>query len=98
MSHDRTLLSETEITAALADHPGWSCIDDALHRTFEFKTFIAAFGFMTSVALIAEKLDHHPDWSNTYNRVQIAVSTHDRGGVTDLDVDFVSRVDGLTDR
>lgn len=95
MAHERTVLSEAEIAAALADHPGWSYADDALHRSFEFENFVAAFGFMASVALIAEKLDHHPDWSNVYNRVQVAISTHDRGGVTDIDLDFVARVSKL---
>lgn len=96
MAHERVLLTDDEIASALADHPGWTLIDDALHRTFEFDSFVTAFGFMASVALIAEKLDHHPDWSNVYNKVQIAVATHDRGGVTDIDLDFVGRVDRLS--
>jgi len=95
MAHERVLLSEAAVSEALTGHPGWSHADDALHRSFEFENFVEAFGFMASVALISEKLDHHPDWRNVYNKVWIAVSTHDRGGVTDIDLDFVARVDGL---
>jgi len=96
MPHERVLLSDDAIAEALTEYPGWTHADNALHRSFEFADFVAAFGFMASVALIAEKLDHHPDWSNVYNKVQLAISTHDRGGVTDIDLDFVRRVGRLT--
>ena len=75
--------------------PGWDTGDDRLHREFEFADFSEAFGFMTRVALIAEKLNHHPDWSNSWNRVVIDITSHDQGGITDLCVDFATRVNRL---
>jgi 4a-hydroxytetrahydrobiopterin dehydratase len=74
--------------AALASLPGWRAGEgrDCLTRTFRFADFNAAFAFMTRVALMAEKLDHHPEWSNVYNRVEVTLTTHDAGGVTELDV------------
>ena len=74
--------------AALASLPGWSRGEgrDCLVRTFQFKDFNEAFGFMTRVALKAEALDHHPEWSNVYGRVDVLLTTHDAGGVTELDV------------
>jgi len=75
--------------------PHWETIDDRFHRELEFADFSEAFGFMTRVALIAEKLNHHPDWSNSWNRVTIDITSHDQGGVTDLCVDFATRVNRL---
>jgi len=75
--------------AALARLPGWSKLPgerDAIQRTFKFKDFNAAFGFMTRAALMADKLDHHPEWFNVYNRVEVTLATHDADGVTELDV------------
>ena len=74
---------------AVAKVPGWSVLPgerDAIQRTFKFADFNEAFGFMTRVAIMAEKLDHHPEWSNVYNRVEVTLTTHDAGGVTELDV------------
>jgi 4a-hydroxytetrahydrobiopterin dehydratase len=73
---------------AIAGLPGWSEVEgrDAIHRTFQFKTFNQAFGFMTRAALMAEKMNHHPEWFNVYNRVEVTLATHDAGGVTDLDI------------
>lgn len=70
-----------------ADLDGWSAAKDraAIEKTFKFKDFNAAFGFMTRVALKADKMDHHPEWSNVYNTVEVALTTHDAGGVTKLD-------------
>lgn len=75
-------------SAAMADLPGWTQADgrDAIRRRFSFKTFNQAFGFMTRCALVAEKMDHHPEWSNVYNTVDVTLSTHDAGGLTDLDI------------
>ena len=78
--------------AGLAD---WSLSQDKLYRRFVFADFIEAFGFMSRVALLAETMDHHPEWSNVYNRVEIYLTTHDAGGVTELDVELAQRV-GLT--
>lgn len=81
--------------AALAQLPGWSAVEgrDAIFRSFRFKDFNAAFGFMARVALAAEKLDHHPEWFNVYNRVDITLATHDADGVTDLDVQLAKIAD-----
>jgi len=74
--------------AVLARVPGWSeaAGRDAITRTFVFKDFNAAFAFMTRCALVAEKLDHHPEWSNVYKTVEVTLSTHDAGGLTELDI------------
>lgn len=79
------LLDDTEIAARLTSLPGWVHADGALRRELRFEDFSEAFGFMTRAALAAEKLDHHPEWSNVWNRVVVALSTHDAGGVTELD-------------
>ena len=81
--------------AALARLAGWSATDgrDAIAKTFTFKDFNAAFGWMTRVALAAEKLDHHPEWFNVYNRVEVVLATHDADGVTDLDVTLAQIMD-----
>ena len=77
------------------DVPGWDVVDGKLHRTFHLANFSEAFGFMARVALIAEKLNHHPDWSNSWNRVSIGIASHDEGGVTERCVDFATRVNRL---
>ena len=82
--------------AALADLPGWSKLAgdrDAIVRTFRFRDFNEAFGFMTRVAIMADKLDHHPEWSNVYNRVDILLATHESGGVTERDVKLAQVID-----
>lgn len=82
---------------ALAGLSGWTEVDgrDAVHKKFVFKDFSAAFGFMTRVALVAEKLDHHPEWSNVYKTVEVTLSTHDAGGITDLDIKLAQAMDAL---
>lgn len=72
--------------------PGWSVVDGKLHRELEFADFREAFAFMTAVALEAEKLDHHPDWSNSWNRVVIDVVNHSAGGITDLCYTLAERI------
>ena len=80
---------------ALKQLTGWRAADgrDAIVRTFTFKDFNAAFGFMTRAALAAEKLDHHPEWFNVYNRVEVLLATHDADGVTELDVSLAKVMD-----
>ena len=89
------LLSDDEIDAALAELSGWERDGDRLHRTLTFGSFTEAFGFMSSVALIAERLFHHPEWSNVYSTVEIAITNHDAGGLTELDIEFCRRVNAL---
>jgi 4a-hydroxytetrahydrobiopterin dehydratase len=81
--------------AALGSLPGWSAAEgrDAIVKTFKFADFSAAFGWMTRVALAAEKLDHHPEWLNVYSRVEVLLATHDAGGVTELDVTLAKIMD-----
>ena len=77
--------------------PAWSMADgrDALHRTFLFRDFSSAFGFMSRVALLAEKHDHHPEWSNVWNQVEITLTTHDASGLSERDLTMASAIDAL---
>jgi 4a-hydroxytetrahydrobiopterin dehydratase len=77
------------------DVPGWENSGDKLRRQFEFKDFVEAFGFMSRVALLAEKANHHPDWSNSWNKVTIELTTHDAGGLTDNDRDLATGINRL---
>jgi len=83
--------------AALARLAGWSDVAgrDAICKKFIFKDFNAAFGFMTRAALVAEKLDHHPEWFNVYKTVEVTLSTHDAGGLTELDIKLAEAMDRL---
>ena len=85
-------LSELNASAASP----WSLVDGKLHKGFRFKNFVDAFGFMSRVALVAESMDHHPEWSNVYNQVVVDLSTHDAGGITALDFTLASRIEGLS--
>ncbi len=88
-------LSEQEISAELARLAGWNLQQGKLHRVFEFKDFVQAFGFMTSVALIAEAMGHHPEWSNVWNRVAVDLSTHSLGGLSNLDFELAAKIQQL---
>ena len=89
------LLDQAEISARLADLDGWEQRDNSLYREFEFKDFTEAFGFMAQVACISERLFHHPEWSNVWNKVAIAITNHSKGGITELDFEFAKRVNAL---
>ena len=80
--------SDSEIAVALQGLSGWNKVEgrEAIFKSFKFKSFQAAFGFMTEVALVAEKMDHHPEWFNVYSRVDVTLATHSADGVTELDV------------
>jgi 4a-hydroxytetrahydrobiopterin dehydratase len=91
-----TLLSDPEIAALLDAHPAWTRDDVGLTRTYRFDSFVDAFGFMTRVAIIAEKLFHHPEWRNVYGTVEITITDHDAGGISTNDRDFIARVDALS--
>ena len=93
---ERRTLSEKELEDSLVRLKGWSVSNGKLRKEFKFSDFKQAFGFMASVALVAESMDHHPDWSNVYNRVTIDLMTHDLGGISTFDVEFASRVDKLS--
>jgi 4a-hydroxytetrahydrobiopterin dehydratase len=88
-----TVLSSEEIDARLRDQPGWAVVEGALHREMEFADFREAFGFMAMVALAAERLDHHPDWSNSWNKVVIDVVNHAADGITDRCFTLATEID-----
>lgn len=90
-------LNNLQIAALSAETEGWTLAGDQLSisRTFKFADFNAAFGFMCRVALAAEKADHHPEWSNVYDRVDIRLTTHDAGGLTRRDFDLAKTINGL---
>lgn len=90
-------LSDETRALALADLPEWTVVSDpdGISRRFIFPDFVAAFGFMTRVAILAEKADHHPEWSNVYNRVDMVLTTHDAGGLSQRDIDLAHGVEGL---
>lgn len=89
-------LDKNEVEGALRELPRWRCNEQQrLEREFMFKTFPEAFSFMTRVALEAEKMNHHPDWSNSYNRVKIELATHDAGGITERDLELAHKIDKI---
>jgi 4a-hydroxytetrahydrobiopterin dehydratase len=90
-------LTQTERDTALASLPEWTLADDgrAIERKLTFTDFAQAFGFMTRVAILAEKADHHPEWFNVYNRVEIRLTTHDAGGLSQRDVALAAAIDGF---
>lgn len=93
-----TVLAGSALAQELENCPGWrETATPAIERAFKFKNFVEAFGFMSRVALLAEKAGHHPDWSNSYNRVTIALSTHDKGGVTGNDIALAKKINALLD-
>lgn len=88
-------LDKAAVEAKLSELSGWTLADGQIQREFEFPDFTHAFGFMSSVALLAERLNHHPDWSNVYNKVTIRLSSHDVGGISGRDFTLASRIDAL---
>ncbi|MBQ4822495.1 4a-hydroxytetrahydrobiopterin dehydratase [Aquimarina sp. MMG016] len=90
-------LSESEIKTRLKDVEGWEYEDNAIHTSFEFENFKDAFSAMSRIAFEAEALNHHPDWSNVYNVVNISLSTHDAGGVTENDFQLAKAIDGIVE-
>lgn len=93
---ERRTLTESELVTAMTTLHGWTITDGKLHKKFTFPDFTAAFAFMTRVALLAEKLDHHPDWSNVYNTVTISLWTHDLGGLSTYDTLLAGKINALT--
>src|SRR5438046_9552063 len=93
-------LDEAARKALAARLPGWRLAEgrDALQKTFKFADFSAAFGFMARAALVAEKMDHHPEWANVWNRVEVTLSTHSAGGLTELDLELAEAMDKIAQR
>jgi len=95
MTKSNSKLSSSAVDMKLAELEHWSLHSDKLYRRFVFADFVEAFGFMSRVALLAERMDHHPEWSNVYNRVEIHLTTHDAGGITARDFDLAQRINRL---
>ena len=91
------LLEKSELEEAISKFPKWEYQEESLKQDFIFSDFREAFEFMVQVAEIAESIDHHPDWSNSWNKVSISISTHSAGGLTALDLKFVEKVETLSD-
>ena len=88
-------LSQEEIEEELKNLPGWSVVNEKLHKEIEFESFNAAFGFMTRAAMEIEKMNHHPEWFNVYNRLVIDLMTHDAGGITRNDINLARILNSL---
>jgi 4a-hydroxytetrahydrobiopterin dehydratase len=86
-------LTSEKIAQALREAEGWSGDSDAIRKTFKFKNFSEAWAFMSRVALLAEKMNHHPEWSNVFNRVDIKLTTHEAGGVSQRDIDMMKAIE-----
>lgn len=96
MAAERRALSEAEITEALRDLPGWQVVEGKLAKHYKFGSFAEAMGWMVSVAIYADKLDHHPEWRNVYSRVEVNLVTHDLGNqISSWDVDLARRMETL---
>ncbi|HQF70038.1 MAG TPA: 4a-hydroxytetrahydrobiopterin dehydratase [Promineifilum sp.] len=93
---ERKKLSETEIQAALPELPGWEVKDGKLHKAYKFESFARAIGWMVSVAVHADKMDHHPEWQNVYNRVTVDLATHDMDdAISTFDVELARKMESL---
>ena len=88
-------LSEDDISEKLKDMPGWTITNGKLHKEFAFDTFNQAFGFMTRAAMEIEKMNHHPEWFNVYNRLTVELTTHDAGGITQNDINLARILNSL---
>ena len=95
LSEQQVAQELAEINQALAEDKQWQVVDGKLVKQFVFKNFIQAFGWMTQVAMHAEKLIHHPEWSNVWNKVDVALVTHDAGGISELDFKMIKRMEKL---
>jgi 4a-hydroxytetrahydrobiopterin dehydratase len=98
MTNDKKLpkkLTDKELKESIDHLVDWQLLNDKLNKTFKFANFVDAFAFMTKVAIIAEKMDHHPEWFNVYNRVVIELTTHDAGGISSLDIELAKKIDAL---
>ena len=90
---ERIKLTDSEIQEKLAELSGWKLENGKLHKTFQFDSFIDAFAFMTKVAIAAEKLNHHPEWFNVYNKVTVDLTTHDLGGISTFDFELATTME-----
>ena len=98
MTTERHRLTDSEIVAGLEKLPGWSLADGTLHRDYQFRDFVEAWGFLTSAAIRVQEMDHHPEWFNVYNKVRIDLVTHSVGGVSALDLKLAATLEELASR
>ncbi len=91
-------LTETALAAAVDSLPGWVVRDEKLHREYQFPDFVHAFGFMATAAIAIEAMNHHPEWSNVWNRVVVDLTTHDAGGITAKDILLAEKLEELAKR
>jgi len=98
MTTERHRLTDSEIVAGLEKLPGWSLADGKLHRDYQFRDFVEAWGFLTSAAIRVQEMDHHPEWFNVYNKVRIDLVTHSVGGVSALDLELAGTLEELARR
>jgi len=89
-------LTDSQIAEHMKALPGWELGEDRIRRTFRFEDFVQAFGWMSSVALVAERMNHHPEWRNVWATVEVELSTHDAGGLTELDMKLAAEMDALS--
>tara|TARA_Y100001968_G_scaffold60091_1_gene51052 strand:- start:120 stop:407 length:288 start_codon:yes stop_codon:yes gene_type:complete len=92
-----SLLDENQLNYFIEKNPSWIIYNKAIKKEFKFDDFINAFGFMSKVAILSEKMNHHPKWQNTYNKVTIELSTHDKGAITTNDIKLAESIDKLID-
>lgn len=89
-------LTDAQISEHMKALPEWELAEDRIKRTFRFQDFVQAFGWMSSVALVAERMNHHPEWRNVWATVEVELSTHDAGGLTELDMKLAAEMDALS--
>ena len=90
-----SLIEQNQLNSFIEKNPSWVIDNKTIKKEFKFENFIEAFGFMSKVALLSEKIDHHPDWQNIYNKVKINLTTHDKGGITTNDIKLAESIDKL---
>ena len=90
-----SLIQQNQLDSFIEKNPSWTIDNKAIKKEFKFDNFINAFGFISKVALLSEKMDHHPNWQNTYNKVKIELTTHDKGGITINDINLAEAIDNL---
>jgi len=92
---ERRKATEEEISEYLEEMPGWQLLDGKMQKTFKFGSFAEAMGWMTTIAIFADKIDHHPEWSNVYNRVTVNLITHDLGAISTLDINLAQQMEEM---
>ena len=90
-----SLIEQNQLDSFIKKNPSWEIENKTIKKEFKFDNFINAFGFMSKVAILSEKMDHHPDWQNTYNKVKINLTTHNKGGITTNDINLAESIDKL---